>query len=226
MTSKKTTSYGKTFAEAPRNMDEFIEQGWVQIVERRVRRKALKDVNNSPEDLAQDILLSLISTDYIQRFNPEFRTFEVYLYVFIDNYMKKKFQKENTRNGKGIVNRASLEISMPDSSEELRKDVVYMESLQLSSTLEEESTLYMDEFIESVREELSQYKASSSVEYNGRTLQRDPVTVFDLMLEDYTVAEIAEMFDTSKQFIYNLLKKIRSCPTIVEAKLEMGLRNR
>lgn len=211
--------------EVPKNIAEFIERGWDKKIFYRVSKHKLRDTLNDPEEMVQDIMLSLISTDYLARYSPEKRSFEVYIYIFVDNFIKKRLTKENTRNGRGIVSRASLENALPGNAADISSGVVYLETLKFAVTGDDTETVLFDEFLSEVREELiEKYKASSSVVYEGRELKRDPSTVLELVLEDNTVTEIAAMFNTSKQFIYNNLKKIRDTEAMKERKLRLGLK--
>lgn len=205
----------------PKTVEEFIEQGWLKKIKYKLMKSKLRDVLNDPEDLTQDILSDLMKKDkttglnYIERFSPEIRSFEVYIYVFVENFIKKKLAKENTRYGRGITNRASLESFLPSSETEIEKGVVYLDLLKCSQIPDESDMVLLDDVIKQVREELeTSFKASSTSEFNGQIFNRDPLTVFNLILKDVSISEIAYIFGTSKQFIYNMRKKIATSETL------------
>ena len=205
-------------AEEPKTFDEFIEQDWGTKILRRIKRFDLRDCLNDPEELLQDIYVQLLKTDYIRRYDKtKNRSFEVYIYTFVDNFLKGKYKREHTKNGIGIVNKASLEYSMPENKDSFEKGVVYLENLNLFTTSDIEK-VELESLFDRVREELSVYTASSSNVYEGVVFNRDPLTVFNLILSDHSVAEIATFFSTSSQFVYNLIKKIRESKSLQELR--------
>lgn len=203
MVAKKVSS-----KQYPKDIQEFMKNGWDTQVRYRIRAFNLRDILNQQEELVQDIIVSLMETKYLDRYSLEKGPFTTYLYGFVDNFLKKRYNKENTRNGKKIVNSASIAISSPDSNTEFDGSVVYLDLvLPLSNkNIEFDKEILLEE----IRKELEKFKANSSVEYNGEMLDRDALTVFNLIIKDYSVIEIAKMLKTSRQFIYHLLKKIRS----------------
>lgn len=193
----------------PKNMEEFIEQGWEQNIKYRIRAFNLKDSLNNPEDLLQDVLLSLMQTHYIDRYSPDKGSFKTYLYGFVDNLLKKRYNKENTRHGKFIVTAASLVLSSPESDAEFNGREVYAELID--SGVDEERGVIIRSIIEDIRKELKEkYKANSSHVYKGVKYDRDPLTVFNLLMKGLQVNEVAEVLGVSRQFIYHLVKQIRS----------------
>ena len=193
----------------PRTMQEFIDQGWERNIYYRISAFTLKDTLNNPEDLKQDILLSLIKTGYLDRYDVNKGTFKTYLYGFVDNFLKKKYNKEHTRHGKYIVSAASLSTLPPSDTSEFDGTEMFVDLM--SSDDDCESSAVMQILIDSIREELKENFHSSSYNvYNGVVYQRDPLTVFNLMLEGATVMDVAMILDVSRQFVYYLLKNIRT----------------
>ena len=192
----------------PKTMQEFLDQGWLKHIHYRISAFTLKDSLNNPEDLSQEILLSLMKTNYLDRYDPEKGAFKAYLYGFVDNFLKKKYNKEHTRHGKFIVAAASLSQSPTDDAT-FDGTEVYADLLPSDDDCET-SVMYRA-LIDAIRKELSEnFTASSSNVYNGKVYQRDPVTVFDLMLNGATVMDEATTLDVSRQFVYYLLKIIRT----------------
>lgn len=192
----------------PKNMQEFIDQGWEQNVKFRIRAFNLKDSLNNPEDLLQDVYLALLTTHYLDRYSPDKGSFKTYLYGFVDNLLKKRFNKENTRHGKFIVSAASLVLSSPESDAEFNGREVFAELLD--SGVDEERGVIVRSIIEDIKKELKEkYTANSEYEYNGKVYQRDPLTVFELLMQGLNVMDVAEILGVSRQFVYHLVKRIR-----------------
>lgn len=200
----------------PHNVEELIQYGWVDLMRLKVKSWTLNDVNNSIEDIIQDMLVQMISNGFLEKYDPEQRAFEVYLIIFIRNFMTKRFKKENlSRNGHKIIFAKSVEMNMPENKEDMNGDVEYLERMEDESSNFESYTV----LVQSIRDELKQFKANSSVVHNGVEYQRDPLTVFELLKDGLSVKEIAELFETSSQFIYLLIKKIRACDSVADRAL-------
>jgi DNA-directed RNA polymerase specialized sigma24 family protein len=200
----------------PKSVPELIEYGWQDFMRLKIKRFNLKDINNDVEDILQDMYVQMIENNFLAKYDPEGRPFEVYLSVFIYNFMCKRYKKEAlSKNGKNIIYSKSIYLSSPtDYNDVYDPSVVYLEHMEdISSSFDNLLLLK-----ESLKQDLAQFKASSSVLYKGVEYKRDPQTVLDLLIEGKTVVEISEIFQTSKQFIYLLLKKIRDCDTLKDFK--------
>ena len=199
----------------PRTVEEMLEAGWYNKLLKKVSKSTLRDPLNTPEELVQDIFTQILQSDYLSRYNPEFRPFDVYIYAVADNLIKKRGVRENTKGGKLIVNHASLENSIEDGV--LEPNTVYLDVLELEEKTESpENLLYIKQLIASTKASLKEFKATSSVEYDGEVVLRDPATVFDYILDGKSVSEIAEIMQVSKQYIYVMLHKIRSVKAMKE----------
>lgn len=210
----------------PRTTQEMIDQGWYEKILAKVKKYTLNDVVNSADDLVQEIFLQIESTKYLERFDAKQRNFEVYIYVFVMNAVKKRGIREGSKNGRMIVNHFSLESSQ-DENDPTPAGKVFLDRLEECVGNDDPfAEVFVQELIEETRKSLAKYKASSTVEYNGEIIQRDPLTVFNYILEEKTVPEIAEIFNTSKQFIYDLLNKIRTTPEMTAFYEEMRAMNR
>lgn len=196
--------------EIPKNVEELYASGWADFMRLKISRYRLYDFCNSIEDIFQDMIVQMLNNNFIERYDPTGRPFEVYLSVFIFNFMSKRYKKEHSKSGRAIVLAKSLEDTSPKDDEGFDGSVEYLDKLADDAAEFEGFTL----LVESMREDLKQFKANSSVVHEGIVYQRDPLTVFELILQGYNVAEIAEIFETSKQFVYLLMKKIRGCDTL------------
>ena len=191
----------------PRTVEEMLEAGWYKKILRKVSKANLKDVLNTPEELVQDIFLQIIRSDYLSRYDPDYRPFDVYIYAVVDNLIKKRGIREGTNGGKKIVNHASLESTAVDGNTD--NNTIYLDLLELQDSTDEDDRLYINQLIELTKESLQDFKSKSVVEYNGEMVHRDPSTVFEYILDGKSVSEIAEIMQVSKQYIYNLIHKIR-----------------
>ena len=198
----------------PATLEEFYTSGWANFVKLKISRYNLKDINNSVEDIFQDMMIQMSKYRYIETYDPNGRPFEVYLTVFVFNFMSKRYKKEyGSKYGQLIVSAKGLEEGLPDDLKDSgAKSVEYLERL------EDESACFADytALVESIKSDLSHFVAKSSVIHDGVKYDRDPLTVFKLLMEGDSVKEISEKFETSKQFIYLLLEKIRGCDSLKE----------
>ena len=201
----------------PRTVEEMIEAGWYNRILRKVKKANLKDILNTPEELVQDVFLQIIKSDYLSRFDPDIRPFEVYIYSLVDNLIKKRGIREGTAGGRKVVNHLALENVFDVDNTTSNQYVVYIDMLEVDKVSETpDDTMYVDDLIELTRQALKEYKATSSVEFNGKLVQRDPLTVFNYILDGKSVSEIAEIMQVSKQYIYVLLHKIRAVKEMQE----------
>ena len=199
----------------PRTVEEMIEQGWYEKILAKVRKYKLNDILNTPEEIVQDIFLNIMSSKYLDRYNPELRSFEVYIYTMVINSIKKRGMREGSKNGRNIVNHSSLEYSQDDNTDS-SVGVSYIDHLENPEAQDPFKDVELQDLLEATRVSLRQFKASSSVVHDGVEYQRDAETVFNLLLDNKSVPEIAEIFQTSKQFIYILIQKIRDTPEMQE----------
>lgn len=207
----------------PKNIEEFIADGWLEVIEVYIRRHYnLKDCLNTTEELVNDVLLSLIEKEYIEKYNEESEgaiDFQPYILIFTRNFISSRVKRENnTKNGQAILMANSLQNSLPEDESQMERGVTYVESVQLQEEVDFDFNLLLDD----IRKDLKVWKAHSSVEWQGKEISRDPSTVFEFLLNDISVAEIANIFQTSNQFIYNLIKKIRMSETLAFYEVNCG----
>lgn len=200
----------------PRTVEEMLEAGWYNKLLRKVSKANLKDILNTPEELVQDIFLQIMRSDYLSRYDPEYRPFDVYIYAVADNLIRKRGARENTRCGKKIVNHATIRDSLGEDGVP-DPNTVYLDSLDTFYGQEDAADkMYMDDLIASTRKSLQEFKTRSKVEYDGELLKKDPATVFEYILAGKSVSDIADIMQVSKQYIYTLLHKIRTVDEMQE----------
>ena len=189
----------------PKSLEELYNSGWREYILYHIRKYSLHDVNHSPEDLLQDMMLQMAKTNYVENFDPEVSEFIMYLHAFIHNFMSKPYHREHsTVHGEKIVNHASLVPTTGDISEGSEGNVISHESVaSVESNFADAVCL-----IHSLESDLSRIKTDSKVEYKDIVVTKDPMTVYKLLSAGYNVNEIAEIFGTSKQFVYTLRQRI------------------
>jgi RNA polymerase sigma factor (sigma-70 family) len=199
----------------PRTVEEMLEAGWYEKILKMVKRSNLKDVLNSPEELVQDVFCNIIKTDYLSRYDPEYRPFYVYIYVLVNNLIKKRGIRENTAGGRKVVNALALEDTVEGDT--VTPNTIYLDLLEIEDNLESpDDRLYIDTIIDRARTSLQNIKSHSAVEFDGTLVSRDPATVFEYILEGRSVSEIAEILGVSKQYVYVLIHKIRGVEAMQE----------
>ena len=200
----------------PRTVEEMLEAGWYNKLLRKVSRANLKDILNTPEELVQDIFLQIMRSDYLSRYDPNFRPFDVYIYAVADNLIRKRGARECTNGGKKIVNHAVIRDALSEDGVP-EPNTVYLDSLDVPYEQEDATDkMYMDELIASTRKSLQEFKTRSKVEYDGELLKKDPATVFEYILAGKSVSDIAEIMQVSKQYIYVLIHRIRTVDAMQE----------
>lgn len=198
----------------PKNLQELIDFGWTTLMRAKIRQYCLNDVNNSEDDILQDMFVQMLEQNYIERYDACGRPFDVYICIFIRNFMSKRWKKEKeSRNGAKIIFAKGLENTMPDESE-LDSSKVYLEKLYDGGAEFEDALIYQMD----LKKELAEMKANSSVMKDGILYERDPKTALQMYMDGYSVPEIAKTLETSPQFVYILLRKARSCEVLKDVK--------
>ena len=197
----KAKFFDKNFV--PKTVEELYCSGWKEYLLYHIRRYNLNDATHSPEDILQDMIVDMIRYNFLERYDPERTEFIRYIKIFVRNFMSKVYAKENRNpTGKSIINAASL-VNESLSEIEYDSNVVSYDSVGATENFDDYVCL-----MESMENDLKEIKATSMVQYNGMEIKRDPYTLYRLLLAGYDVKEIAEIFGTSRQFVYGLRKKI------------------
>lgn len=168
----------------PKNMEEFISQGWDKKIKYRLSKLTLPPQTNI-EQLVQEILVALIETDYIIRYNEAARSFEVYIYIFVENFIKKLALRQGLNSkGYGIVDRKNFEGLMKD--EDNFEGVIYLAALGMADLYATEKEAY-NELIEEIKKELESLKGTS------KETPKDPLVALQLLQEDKLVTMLADI---------------------------------
>lgn len=187
----------------PRTVAALVESPWYQKIKTLVVNFKL---NEPVEDTVNDILLDMMQKKYLERWDPKSGSYSNWLYTFASNICRKKYNRSNTRGGKAIEGAAS--ITYTSSSDDLVPGLFYEETLQVEDS-EPEVTFDFPALCAEIDSILSKYPAHSTNEFNGKVYQRDMLTVFHLLKQEFTPKEIAECFNTSIEFIYILIRRMR-----------------
>lgn len=189
----------------PSTLEEFVNSGWYSKLHTLVSKYRLTE---PIEDVMQDIMMELACKQYVERYVPESGSFSNWIYTFAGNICKKKYNRSHTKGGYAIETAYTIEPS-PISEASFKKGAVFEDMME--SSIFEDGELSIT--ISQIEQELKKIKGSSSNEFEGVVYQRDAVTVFRLLVQDYSAKEIAERFHTSVEFVYTLLRKIRTVCT-------------
>lgn len=188
----------------PNSVEEFLASDWSNRVKTAIESFHLHE---DPEDTMQDILVALHKINYLARWDSTKGSFSGWLYTFVNNILRIKYNRSNTKGGRRIENAVSLDIESEDGDtfSDLIADSNFV-SPDWSLILEEiRSILSTDEFA----------PCSSNI-FEGIEYFRSALTVFDLIVyKGFSVVDISTRFNTSPQFIYSLLKRIRPVVTHV-----------
>jgi len=201
----------------PKSVAALVESPWYPKLKTLVVNFKL---NEPVEDTLGDILLDMLEKKYLERWNPQAGSYSNWLYTFAANICKKKYNRSNTRGGKAIERAAS--ITYTSESDDLVPGVLFEETLQIEDG-EPEKTFDFDSLCDEIDRILAQYPAHSTNEFEGVEYARDMRTVFALIRQEYTPKEIAERFNTSIEFIYTLIRRMRSL-LLSESKMVSELR--
>lgn len=190
--------------EHPKTVEDFILSPWFRKIRTTIIGFHLRE---DPEDTMQDILLQLYKKGYLARYNVEKGSmFSTWIYTFVHNMLRCKWNRSHTRGGRAIEGAVSL-YAITGQADSGQKPLVTMLPTRHFSVMDFNSKL---EEVELILQH-PKFKAHSYYTWpHGVTYARDMKTVFSLIArEGLGVAEIACLFDTSPTFVQGLVVKIR-----------------
>jgi hypothetical protein len=198
-------------AEFPQTIEEFAASEWVEWIRRYIYMFHLREL---VEDTVQDVLTSMATKNYVSRWDPsKGGSFSNWIFTFVRNMCLIKKKKSSSRGGTAIETAKSLEFSFDEGSM-IRNTLVCEED-----ELPIDHNLRMEELLTILGR--SEYAASSSNTHEGKHYERDILTIFSLMVFDRLSAkQVAFVLDTTPQWIYLKLKKIRP---LVREVFDIGL---
>ena len=179
---------------------------WDSRLEATIRGFKLKE---DIEDVKQQLYLELLDKGYLDRYDDEKATISTWVYGFVKNSLRKKYHKGNRDF---IYNGVSI---MDDYDEDAVGEALFLNIFATESTEDEmDLKIIVDDILNILSKEC--YAAHS---YSSTGIPRDMKSVAMYFLEGYTPKEIAEMFETSVQFVYKLIKRIGSLPELQSYRL-------
>ena len=188
----------------PKNVVELIESEWYSKVKQAINKFHLREDN---EDTMQDILTELMEKNYLIRWDETKSSFSTWLYTFVNNRLKKKWNHEHCQ----AETKLSQAIRLDRDMDETTVGVLFADT-RVDYNHDAEMLV---ETIENVLSD-ARFAASSSNKYEGKVYQRDMKTVFHFLVEGKDVAEMATIFGTSPQFVYGLVRKLKKeCLSLV-----------
>lgn len=193
----------------PTTIEAFAKSGWIKKLNTLVFKFHL---NEPVEDTVQDILMKMIETDYLSTWEPSKGSYSNWVYTLALNHCRKYYRRSNTKGGKAIEGAAAIEAD--SKNDEFIPGVVRESTLGCADAFVE-SSIFIEELTELVS---TKFTAHSSHEFDGVVYNREPGTVFKLIIhEDLDPKEVAERFGTSVEFVYSLIRKLRP---IIKRELE------
>ncbi|GAG64504.1 unnamed protein product, partial [marine sediment metagenome] len=98
----------------PRTVEAFIESEWYSKVLTAIRSFHLKE---DPLDTLQDILVLLHEKDYLARWDSNRGSFSGWLYMFVNNILRIKYNRSNTKGGHRIEGAYSIDAPFKESDD-------------------------------------------------------------------------------------------------------------
>lgn len=194
-------------ATYPTTVEDLVKSSWYSKLRTLVSNFHL---NEPIEDTIGDILLEMLEKNYLGRWNAKCGSYSNWLYTFAANVCKKKYNRSNSKGGRAIEGAATLQSS--SENDDFTVGVFFEETLNVE--VEDNHSLDFNLLVEEIEKILSAYPAHSSNEHEGVVYNRDMKTVFTLLKDEYQPKEIAELFGTSVEFIYTLIRRMR--PLIIQ----------
>lgn len=185
-------------AQFPSTVEELVHSIWYSKLKTLIRNFHLHEPE---EDTLNDILLQMLEKKYLERWDANHGSFSNWLYTFASNICRKKYNRSNTLGGRAIENAASIVYAASDDFQPSR---CYEERLATAFPNFDYSV-----FVNQISTILQKYPAHSSNVVDGVEYKRDMQTAFLLLAKDFNVKEVSELFGTSSEFVYTLVRKMR-----------------
>lgn len=188
----------QTSTKYPETVEEFMLSKWFPKIGTIIRSFHL---NEPPEDTIQDVLCSMVQKNYVARWDPALGgSFANWIYTFVINMCRQKYNRSNSRGGRRIERALSIEQTFDEESQPLG-------DMLPGPPVSPEFSIKIDEVRRVLRQ--PEFKHHSVHECGGIIYTRCPATIFDLILAGLSQTDIAERLGTSKTYIYSQMKRIR-----------------
>lgn len=176
----------------PTSVEAFMQSKWEGKVKSMIGTFNLLD---DKEDLFQDIVTAMLEKNYLERWDESKGAYSTWLYMFVRNFLRKRFNHDFCQTGKKLAGAIRLDKNIDETP------------LSQLFAVEERDNLFIKELLAKFATE--KFAANSTNQKDGVEYNRDVLTVCKLMLAGDSVKEVATKFGTSVQFIYTLLKRAR-----------------
>lgn len=205
---------GTTYPKTP---EEFIAQGWLHRVYRRLVRYTLKDICNEAEDIAIDVFINIIrpseklgGSSYLERYDPKSRPFGVYLFRAVNNEVYRRFRRENTDTGRKLANKFSFDTS-PHIGGDFAPHTFYDEYIVDQNAEDGSETAQAIDALDTLIDEL-------------HWMQEPPFSysVLDLLLKGYTPNQAASHMKKPRREVMAVVERIRGSETVKTLMVECG----
>ena len=197
-----------TQSQYPTTVEDLVKSPWYQKLKTLVKNFRL---NEPLEDTLGDIFVAMLEKEYLSRWSPKAGSYSNWVYTFAANVCKKKYNRSNSKGGRAIEGAATLQSTSNDNEDSVIG--IFFEE-RLNAEQADDRGYDYNLLVEEIEKILSAYPAYSSNTHEGVTYQRDMKTVFSLLKDEFQPKEIAVLFDTSVEFIYTLIRRMR--PIIVK----------
>jgi len=223
----------------PRTVEELVQDSlWMGKIHTAVSRF---QISETVEDVVADCLCQMLARqkagkNYIERWEPGLGSYSNWIYTFVNNVARKKYNREHSNTG--IALRYAATIVETPEEDKVGKGEIPESWLPVIH----ESASEFNVFAEQILTQLSKVSAYSWVVYTetgyevhnrngetetrdlekidqelvGRRFNRDLKTTFELLVQGFDPKDIAVLFQTSTTFVYSLIRKLRSIDAMQE----------
>jgi len=223
----------------PRTVSELVQDTmWMGKIHTAVSRY---QISETVEDVVADVLCQMLSRkvngkNYIERWEPPLGSYSNWIYTFVNNVARKKYNREHSNTGVALRYAATI-VETPEEDKVGKGEIPesWLPVIQ-------DSASEFNVFAEQILHQLSKMSAYSWVVYTetgyevhskggetetrqlekvnqglvGRRFNRDLRTTFELLIQGFDPKDIAVLFQTSTTFGYSLIRKLRSIDAMQE----------
>lgn len=198
-------------------MDDFIKQ-WDKRLDRIIRSYKLWEYC---EDIKQEIYLRIFENNGLAKYDPTIGSFSTYVYAVVLTKIRN-FRKRYSRE------RAAMPVSLDeaavdqdgavsDTPERGKLSAEQVHGMRLVSDSEKEFELQ----VQAIRRILAACPVRSTFFRDSEVVTRDLLTLFDMIVEGKSRAEMTEHFEYSTGSVGIMFEDLRKIPEVQELRLFM-----
>jgi len=224
---------------SPRTVEDLVQDSvWMGKIHTAVSRY---QISEAVEDVVADVLCQMLGRkkhgkNYIERWEPSLGSYSNWIYTFVNNVARKKYNREHSNTGVALRFAATI-VETPEE-DKVGKGEIPESWLPVIR----ESASEFNVFAEQILKQLSKTSAYSWIVYTktgyeihnrngetetrnlekvdqelvGRRFNRDLKTTFELLVQGFDPKDIAVLFQTSTTFVYSLIRKLRNIDAMQE----------